>query len=40
LTYRRLLAKGAEKALAPDDEHGVKGIYYVKDPDGYWIELF
>ena len=38
--YRKLVREGAESALAPDDKNGVRGIYYVKDPDGNWIELF
>jgi len=39
-TFKQLVAKGAAKALAPDDNNGVKGIYYVKDPDGNWVEFF
>ncbi len=39
-TYERLVAAGAESALAPKDRHGVRGIYYVKDPDGNWLEFF
>lgn len=38
--YKNLLAKGVSSALAPDDKDGVKGIYYVTDPDGNWIEFF
>ncbi len=38
--YRRLRAKGARAALTPTDRHGVRGVYYVLDPDGNWIELF
>lgn len=40
LTFRRLVEKGVQKALAPNDQNGVKGVYYVKDPDGNWIEFF
>ena len=39
-TYKKLIAKGALPALAPDDKNGIKGIYYMKDPDGNWIEFF
>jgi len=39
-TFRRLVAKGAVPALTPMDKNGVKGIYYLKDPDGNWIEFF
>ena len=38
--FDRLVAEGVEPALVPDDEDGVKGIYYVKDPDGNWVEFF
>ena len=38
--FRKLVAKGATPALLPEDKNGVKGIYYLKDPDGNWIELF
>jgi lactoylglutathione lyase len=38
--YRRLRALGARNALSPTDAHGMRGIYYVLDPDGNWIELF
>jgi lactoylglutathione lyase len=37
---KKLLAKGAAPALAPTDKDGVKGIFYVKDPDGNWLEFF
>lgn len=40
LTFNKLIAKGAVSALAPKDRNGVKGIYYLKDPDGNWIEFF
>ena len=40
LSFKRLVAKGATPALAPDDKNGVKGIYYLKDPDGNWVEFF
>lgn len=39
-TFKRLVAKGAVPALSPGDNNGVKGVYYVKDPDGNWIEFF
>jgi catechol 2,3-dioxygenase-like lactoylglutathione lyase family enzyme len=39
-TYKRLIARGAAAALAPDDKNGMKGIYYLKDPDSNWIEFF
>ncbi len=38
--FRRLVAAGASRALAPEDRSGVRGVYYVKDPDGNWVELF
>ncbi len=38
--YRRLLRQGARSALAPTDRNGVRGVYYVLDPDGNWIEFF
>ena len=37
---KKLLAKGAAPALVPTDKNGVKGIFYVKDPDGNWLEFF
>ena len=39
-TFKRLISEGVEPALAPGDRNGVRGIYYVKDPDGNWIEFF
>ncbi len=39
-TVKKLIARGARSALAPTDKNGVKGIYYLKDPDGNWIEFF
>jgi catechol 2,3-dioxygenase-like lactoylglutathione lyase family enzyme len=39
-TFRKLVSKGVKPALVPSDKNGVKGIYYLKDPDGNWIELF
>lgn len=39
-TFKKLLARGAAPALTPKDENGVKGVYYLKDPDGNWIEFF
>jgi len=38
--YRRLRRGGARPALAPEDAHGVRGVYYVLDPDNNWIEFF
>lgn len=40
LTVGNLIAKGAVSALAPTDKNGVKGNYYLKDPDGNWSEFF
>lgn len=39
-TYKKLIARGATPALTPKDKDGVSGIYYLKDPDGNWIEFF
>jgi catechol 2,3-dioxygenase-like lactoylglutathione lyase family enzyme len=39
-TFERLVAAGARRALVPTDREGVRGVYYLKDPDGNWIELF
>jgi catechol 2,3-dioxygenase-like lactoylglutathione lyase family enzyme len=39
-TYRTLLGKGVRPALAPGDRHGVRGVYYLLDPDGNWLEFF
>jgi catechol 2,3-dioxygenase-like lactoylglutathione lyase family enzyme len=39
-TYKKLVSKGATPALVPEDKNGVKGIYYLKDPNGIWIEFF
>ena len=39
-TFKKLVAKGATPALVPSNKNGVKGIYYLKDPDGNWIEFF
>lgn len=38
--FAKLVKAGVEPALAPDDVSGVRGVYYVKDPDGNWIEFF
>lgn len=38
--FKRLVTKGAVPALAPNDKDGVKGVYYLKDPDDNWIEFF
>jgi catechol 2,3-dioxygenase-like lactoylglutathione lyase family enzyme len=37
-TYKKLLAKGAKKAVEPFSE-GKYRLAFVKDPDGIWIEL-
>ena len=39
-TFKKLVGKGAVSVLRPEDKNGVKGIYYLKDPDGNWIEFF
>lgn len=39
-TFKKLVAKGAVPALAPNDKNGVKGIYYLKDPDDNWVEFY
>jgi catechol 2,3-dioxygenase-like lactoylglutathione lyase family enzyme len=39
-TFKKLIAAGAEPALAPGDRDGVKRVYYLKDPDGNWLEFF
>jgi len=39
-SYRKLVQQGIPSALAPSDKDGVKGVFYVKDPDGNWIEFF
>jgi lactoylglutathione lyase len=39
-TFKKLVGNGATPALIPTDKNGVKGIYYLKDPDGNWIEFF
>lgn len=39
-TFKKLVAKGAKPALVPTGKAGVKGIYYLKDPNGIWIEFF
>jgi lactoylglutathione lyase len=38
--FKRLTSKGVIPALVPSDKNGVIGIYYLKDPDGNWIEFF
>jgi lactoylglutathione lyase len=37
-TCRRLEAAGVEFVKRPDDG-SMKGLAFVKDPDGYWIEI-
>lgn len=39
-TYKKLVAKGVKPALVPGKKNAVKGIYYLKDPNGIWIEFF
>ncbi|MCL4519375.1 MAG: VOC family protein [Thaumarchaeota archaeon] len=39
-TFRNLVSKGAVPALTPNDKNGVKGVYYLRDHDGNWIEFF
>jgi len=39
-TVRRLRRQGARVALLPSGRHGVRGVYYLKDPDGNWVEVF
>jgi lactoylglutathione lyase len=39
-TFRRLTAGGVRPALVPSQPNGVRGIYYVLDPDGNWVELY
>jgi catechol 2,3-dioxygenase-like lactoylglutathione lyase family enzyme len=36
----RLLRAGVRPALLPKDRAGVKGVYYLLDPDGNWVEIF
>ena len=38
--FKRLIAAGVKPALVPSDKNGVKRIYYLKDPDGNWLEFF
>jgi len=38
--FKKLVTKGAAPALTPTDKNGVSGIYYLKDPDGNWLEFF
>lgn len=37
---KKLIAGGTKPALMPEDKNGVNRIYYLKDPDGNWIEIF
>ena len=39
-TYKKLIASGVKPALVPEQKNGVKGVYYLKDPNGIWIEFF
>ncbi len=38
--FRRLVSEGVPPALAPADPNGVPAVYYLRDPDGNWVELF
>jgi lactoylglutathione lyase len=40
LAYKRLIARGVEPALVPGKKNSVKGVYYLKDPNGIWIEFY
>lgn len=40
MVFRKLVAAGAKPALTPEDKNGVRGIYYVEDPDQNWLEIF
>jgi len=37
---RRLVALGGRYALRPTDPNGIRGNYYVEDPDGNWVEIY
>ena len=37
---RRLRGRGVRPALLPQQRGGVPGVYYLKDPDGHWIEIY
>jgi catechol 2,3-dioxygenase-like lactoylglutathione lyase family enzyme len=37
---RKLIEQGARPALLPSDPNGVRGVYYLLDPDGNWVEIF
>ena len=39
-TVRRLRRAGVEMALDPSAAGGIPGVYYLKDPDGNWVEIF
>ncbi len=39
-TFRSLLGLGAEPALVPEQSLGIRGIYYLKDPDSNWVVLY
>jgi catechol 2,3-dioxygenase-like lactoylglutathione lyase family enzyme len=39
-TVRRLVRAGTPTALLPNGRNGVRGVYYLKDPDGNWVEFF
>ncbi len=38
--FDRLVSRGAKPALQPESRNGVKGVYFVTDPDGNWVEFF
>ncbi|MGI0152033.1 MAG: VOC family protein, partial [Thermoplasmata archaeon] len=37
---RRAIARGAKPALFPTSPGGVPGVFYFRDPDGNWVEVF
>jgi lactoylglutathione lyase len=39
-TFDKIVSKGADPAFVPSDKNGVEGIFYVKDPNGIWLEFF
>ena len=38
--FKKLVSEGAIPVLSPTDKNGVRGLYYLQDPDGNWIEFF
>lgn len=39
-TVAKLRRAGVQMALDPASPNGVPGVYYLKDPDGNWVEFF